>query len=100
MKAAFLTVVLLLIPTAAFGANHAHISLRELVAAIRRADPVQLDGVIVTKLTASSVRVIRCVGPEEEPTELKCVWQTRGKRGWIKQKSWFAVDGQGWHFID
>lgn len=100
MKSAFLAAALLLLPSHAFAANHRQISPSELVAAIKRADPVQLDGVAASTVTTSSVRVIRCVGPDEEPTEFECVWQTRGKTGWIKHKSWLAVDGKGWHFID
>jgi hypothetical protein len=100
MRFAYPALVLLLTPTGAFAANHAHISAREMVAAIKRADPVQLDGVDAATVSISSVRVIRCVGPDEEPTEFECAWQTRGKGGWINHKSWLAVDGAGWLFID
>jgi len=100
MKSTFLAAILLLIPAGAFAATHAQIAPRELVAAIKRADPAQLDGVVVDKVTTSSVRVIRCKGPDEEPTEFECIWQTQGKNGWINHKSWLAVDSNGWHFID
>ena len=100
MKPGYFALALLLIPTGAFAANQARISARALVAAIKRADPAQLDGVAAATVTISSVRVIRCVEPEEEPTELECVWQARGKDSWIEHKSWFAVDANGWHFID
>jgi len=100
MRFAYPALALLLIPTGAFGANHAHISAREMVAAIKRADPVQLDRVDAAAVSVSSVRVIRCVGPDEEPTEFECTWQTRGRTGWISHKNWLAVDGKGWHFID
>ena len=100
MRFAYPALALLLIPTGAFAANHAHISAREMVAAIKPADPVQLDRVDAATVSVSSVRVIRCVGPDEEPTEFECTWQTRGRTGWISHKSWLAVDGKGWHFID
>lgn len=100
MMFAFPALALLLIPTGALAANHARISAREIVAAIKRADTVQLDGVDAAMVSVSSVRVIRCIWPDEEPTEIECVWQTRGKTGWINHKSWLAVDGKGWHFID
>lgn len=100
MKIRLLATLFCAVPTSALAANHAHISPSELVAAIKRADRVQLDGVDPAHVTASSVRVVRCIGPDEEPTEFECIWQTRGKNGWIKHKSWLAVDGKGWHFID
>lgn len=100
MKIVYTALALLLVPTGAFAANHARISPEELVFAIREADPVQLEGVDPATITTSSVRVVRCVGPDEEPTEFECVWQARGEKGWIKHKNWLAVDGSGWHFID
>ena len=100
MKFAYSILAFLLISADAFAANHVRISPREMVAAIKRADPAQLDGVDADTISHSSVRVIRCVGPDEEPTEFECVWQTRSKTGWISHKSWLAVDGNGWHFID
>jgi hypothetical protein len=100
MRFAFPALALLLTSTGAFANNHARISASEMVAAIKRAAPVQLDGVGAATVSVSSVRVIRCVGPDEEPTEFECTWQTRGKNGWINHKSWLAVDGTGWLFID
>ena len=100
MKSAYAALALLLFPTGAFAANHARLSASELVRAIKRADPVQVDGIDAAQITISSVRVIRCVGPDEEPTEFECVWQTHGKDGWIEHRSWLAVDGDGRHFID
>jgi hypothetical protein len=97
---AYPALALLLIPTGASGANHARISTREMVAAIKRADQAQLNGVDAATVSVSSVRVIRCVEPDEEPTEFECAWQTRGKTGWINHKSRLAVDSKGWHFID
>jgi hypothetical protein len=80
--------------------NRAHIPPAQMVAAIKSADPAQLNGVKASEITSSSVCVIRCIGPDEEPTEFECVWQSRGKRGWITHRSWLAIDGRGWHFID
>ena len=93
-------IIACLIPIHGMAANRVHISPGEMVAAIRTADPAQLDGINAAGITISSVRVIRCTGPEEEPTEFECLWQTRGKRGWTTHKNWLAIDGRGWHFID
>lgn len=100
MKIRLLTALLWALPAGALAANHAHISPSELVTAIKRADRLQLDGVDAARVTASSVRVVRCTGPDEEPTEFECIWQTHGNNGWVMHKSWLAVDGKGWHFID
>ena len=81
------------------GQSHAHFAWR-MMAAIKRADPAQLDGIDATRISLSSVRVIGCTGRDEEPTEVECVWQTRGKHGWTNHKSWLATDGGGWRFID
>jgi|SRR5579859_2568746 len=92
--------IAILIPASAMAINRAQISPSEMVAAIKIADSAQLDGVNAAEAAASSIRVKRCIGPDEEPTEFECLWQTRGKDGWINHKSWLAIDGRGWHFID
>ncbi len=46
------------------------------------------------------VRVVRCIGPEEEPTEFECTWKLRTAKGWSTRKNWLAIDGKGWHVID
>jgi hypothetical protein len=91
--------VAILVPAAVAAKNRVHIAPMEMVAAIKSADPVLLDGVDAAALTASSVRVIRCVGPDEEPTEFECVWQTRSQGRWNTHKSWLAMEGKGWRII-
>jgi len=90
----------MLIPASALATKHIRISSSEMLVAVKTADPAQLDGVNVADLSVSSVRVIRCTGPDEEPTEFECIWQTRSKGAWKNHKSWLAIDGRGWHFID
>jgi hypothetical protein len=70
MKLQFLVVMAAaLIPVPATAAHHIRISSRNMLAAIKAADPAQLDGVSAANITVLSVRVTRCVGPAEEPTE-------------------------------
>lgn len=49
---------------------------------------------------ASDVRIVRCVAPEEEPTEYRCSWRERDGRSWRRRDNWFAIDGSGWRVID
>lgn len=48
----------------------------------------------------ADVRVIRCVAPDEEPTEFECVWQHQVAGKWVRHTTWFAIDGKGWHVIN
>ncbi|EIZ78840.1 hypothetical protein WSK_2383 [Novosphingobium sp. Rr 2-17] len=96
----FFAAIAILIPASALAVNRAQITPSEMMAAIRAADPAQLDDVDAANVTVSSIRVIRCIGSDEEPTEFECVWQTRSKGGWTNHKSWLAIDGRGWHFIN
>lgn len=89
--------MLLVEPVAAV--NRVRITPREMMAAIKRAGRAELDGVDPAKVTIRSVRVVRCIGPDEEPTEFECRWQTRDKGVWKTHKSWLAIDRKGWHFI-
>lgn len=100
MKIWLLTALFWAVPAGALAANHAHISPSELVAAIKRADRVQLEEVDASHVTVSSVRVVRCIGLDEEPTEFECIWKTHGRNGWIKHKNWLGVEAKGWHLID
>lgn len=51
-------------------------------------------------IRAADVRVLKCIGPDEEPTESECEWQHRSAGKWVRHKSWLAIDGKGWHVID
>ena len=51
-------------------------------------------------IAAKDIRVLRCKGPEEEPTEFECTWLQRSSGRWKLEKTWLAIDGDGWHDID
>jgi hypothetical protein len=99
MKAAAPLVLVLIAAAPAAAANRASVSAEQLAAAVNHA-----DGAAVPyrhgSLAAADVRSVRCVGPDEEPTEFQCNWLQRTQRGWIKRQTWLAVDGQGWRVID
>jgi hypothetical protein len=86
-------------PPGALAANHAKVSPRELALAINKADAL-LVPYRQGKVLASEIRGVRCIGPDEEPTEFQCTWQHRVKRGWVARKTWLSIDGGGWHVMD
>jgi len=51
-------------------------------------------------IKAADIRMLRCAGPDEEPTEFECQWQHRVSNKWVRYKTWLAIDGKGWHVID
>ena len=67
-------------------------SSAELAKAIRES-----EGRIIA---AKDIRVLRCNGPKEEPTEFECTWLQRSNGHLKLQKTWFAIDRDGWHDID
>jgi hypothetical protein len=80
-------------------ANRADISPHDLTIAINQADSRSVP-YRQGKLSPRDVRSVRCLGPEEEPTESQCTWQQRTLRGWARRQTWVAIDGRGWHVID
>src|SRR5437764_15115048 len=72
---------------------------QELAAAINKAD-VQLVPFRKTKVSPANIRAVRCVAPDEEPTEFECKWEERIKGHWVKRTTWLAVDGNGWQVMD
>lgn len=51
-------------------------------------------------ISAFDIRVGRCIGPDEEPTEFECTWRQRTRGKWERFKTWFAIDGDHWVVID
>jgi hypothetical protein len=80
-------------------ANTAHISAEELAAAVNQADSSAVP-YRHGKLSAADVRRVKCIGPDEEPTEFQCSWQQRTPGGWAKRETWLAIDGRTWKVID
>jgi hypothetical protein len=97
--AQFVFAVCLCTSSAVLAANHAKVTPRELARAIAQADHQSVPYLQGT-ISPSDIRVIRCVAPDEEPTEFECAWQQRTRAGWVKRQTWLAIDGTGWHVID
>jgi hypothetical protein len=79
--------------------NRATVSPAELASAVNRSDKL-LNPARHRPVLAKDIRVVRCIGPEEEPTEFECTWRHKTKAGWRARKNWLAIDGRGWHVID
>ena len=75
------------------------ITPKEFAAAINKADAV-LVPFRTGRLAAADVRSIRCLAPDEEPTEFQCNWQQRVKGRWVARKTWLMVDAKGWQVMD
>jgi hypothetical protein len=100
MKAAITFALLGALSSPLWAVNRTSISRAEFARALRHADPILLGNVNRDEISAKSIRVIGCIGPDEEPTEFECRWQLRTSRGWKEYKNWLAVDGRGWHLMD
>jgi len=90
---------LLIAATPASAMVGATVTPTELAAAINRADST-LVPYRENPLLAKDIKSVRCVGPDEEPTEFRCWWSQRTGRGWVKRRTWLAIDGKGWHVMD
>ena len=86
-------------PLTAGAVNRANISAGEFSRAINAADAGSVPYRKV-KIYPSDIRALRCIGPNEEPTEFECAWRQRSRHGWVGRKTWIAIDGRGWHVID
>jgi hypothetical protein len=53
-----------------------------------------------TRISPADIRAVRCIAPDEEPTEFQCKWRLRLKDGWIGRKTWLVIDGSGWRVMD
>lgn len=90
---------ILLSTSPAMAVVRATISPKDFAAAINRADAALVPYRTV-RLAASDVRSIRCLAPDEEPTEFQCTWQQRTKGRWVARKTWLMVDANGWQVMD
>jgi hypothetical protein len=79
--------------------NRAQISPTELVQAINAFDTAAMPST-PARLVPSEVRIVRCVGPDEEPTEFQCEWRQRVGNHWVRRTTWLARDGSVWRDID
>jgi len=84
---------------AAPASTRANISAGALARAINAADAGSVP-YRKAKISPYDIRAIRCVGPNEEATEIQCTWWQRSRHGWVKRKTWLAIDSHGWHVID
>ena len=86
-------------PDLALTANRAKVSSIELAQAINFWDAVATPQK-KERISPPDIRIIQCVGPDEEPTEFQCTWRQRVGHGWVRRTTWLAIDGEGWHVID
>jgi hypothetical protein len=100
MKVLAAALFLLVMTSEAWAANRAAISRAEFAKALKAADPARLDHVDRSKLSVRSIRLLGCIGPDEEPTEFQCSWLQRTAHGWKRRETWLAIDGKGWRVMD
>lgn len=94
--------LLLLTAAAAATASAAvqgNVTSGELAGAINKADAA-LVPYQKTRISPADIRAVRCVAPDEEPTEFKCRWRQRTQGGWVKRTTWLVIDGDGWRVMD
>lgn len=70
-----------------------------LSAAINKADAL-LVPYRRMKLSPHDIRAVRCIAPDEEPTEFQCKWQQRIRGRWINRTTWLTTDANGWRVMD
>jgi hypothetical protein len=91
--------MVLTLPATAMAANHAKVSPTELARAINLADRRSVP-YRKGKISPSDILIIKCTGPDVEPTEFDCAWRQRTGRRWVGRKTWLAIDGSGWQVVD
>lgn len=99
MKTTVLTAIVLLAAPIADAAVHRTVTPKELAAAINKAAR-QLVPYRVTTMSPSDIREVRCIAPDEEPTEFRCKWRQRVRGGWVKRTTWLTFDTNGWRVMD
>lgn len=82
--------------SSALATNYAKVTPRQLAHAIAE-NRLESAPYLHGKISPADIRIIRCAGPDEEPTEFRCTWQQRTGAGWVKRETWLAIDGEGWH---
>lgn len=98
MKILSAIAIILLSTSPAMAVVRATITPKDFAAAINKADAV-LVPFRTGRLVAADVRSIRCLAPDEEPTEFQCTWQQRVKGRWVARKTWLIVDANGWQVM-
>ncbi len=99
MKRTLVALILAGMATAADAQNRATVSPEEMARAFNEFDEaINRDRHV--PVLARDIRVQRCIGPEEEPTEFECRWKQKTAKGWTRHRNWLAIDGKGWHIID
>jgi hypothetical protein len=91
--------MVLAVPVSALAANRTKLTPNELARAINAADARAVP-YRKAKISPSDIRIVRCIGPDEEPTEFECTWLQHAGHGWVGRKTWLAIDGEGWHVLD
>ena len=99
MKGVAFALLLLLLPASAV-ANSTRMSPTELAEALNSAGTASVPYLRSKGISPIEIRHVRCVGPDEEPTEFQCSWRQSTRNRWVTRKTWLAIDGRGWHVID
>jgi len=84
----------------AFASHRARVSATDIANAIAEVRNTPAYHYGREPIRPADIRVLKCVGPDEETTEIECVWQHRSLGKWVQHKTWLAIDGKGWHVID
>lgn len=96
---AVVLVALLSWPSAGLAANRADVSPEELAKAIDQAAPQSVPYRKET-ISPADIQVVRCIGPDEDPTEFECTWRQHTNTRWIERRTWLTIDASGWHVIE
>jgi hypothetical protein len=99
MKAIAATAVAFLAASAAEAAVRPTVTPEELATAINKAD-AQLVPYRAKVMLPGDIRDVRCIAPDEEPTEFHCKWQQRVSGGWVRRTIWLILDTNGWRVMD
>ncbi len=99
MKTITILAIMLFAATPGGAIVRERVTPQELATAINKADAL-LVPYRIGKMSASDVRAVQCIAPEEEPTEFQCKWQQRIKESWVKRTTWLVIDGNGWRVMD
>ena len=100
MKYVIAAILLTSLAGAALASNRAHVSASEMANAITEVANTPVYRYGPKPIRPADIRVLKCVGPDEEPTEFECVWERRAAGRWVRYKTWLAIDGKGWQVID
>jgi hypothetical protein len=99
MKPIIAIAVLLLMSLPAAAVVRAKVTPEQLAAAINEAD-LPLVPYRTRAIQPGDIQAVRCMAPDEEPTEFQCRWRQRLKGGWVNRITWLAIDEHGWRVMD